>query len=80
VVDTGEVDEADSLALLSCSIVIPDSRLVEGIVKVFVKTGPGWDECAEAHRIEIDIKQAGEAGSLAPLIYLHFSSYEPFMN
>lgn len=38
---------------------IPDSRLVEGIVKVFVKTGPEYDACGETHRIEIDIKQAG---------------------
>lgn len=42
-----------------CSLVIPDSRLVEGIVKVFVKTGPEYDACGERHRIEIDIKQAG---------------------
>lgn len=38
---------------------IPDSRLVEGIVKVFVKTGPEYDAYRETHRIEIDIKQAG---------------------
>lgn len=38
---------------------IPDSRLVEGIVKVFVKTGPEYDACGETYRIEIDIKQAG---------------------
>ncbi|SMQ47808.1 unnamed protein product [Zymoseptoria tritici ST99CH_3D7] len=40
-------------------IVIPDSRLVEGVLKVFVKTGRPWDECTEQHRIELDIKQAG---------------------
>jgi hypothetical protein len=38
---------------------MPDSRLVEGVLKIFVKTGPTWDDCREQHRIELDIKQAG---------------------
>lgn len=43
------------------SIVIPDSRLVEGIIKIFVKTGAPWDACAEKHSIKVDIKQAGQS-------------------
>nr|POF17011.1 hypothetical protein CFP56_57827 [Quercus suber] len=39
--------------------IIPDSRLIEGVLKIFVKTGGIWDACAEEHVIEVDIKQAG---------------------
>ena len=48
-----------SRRLIACSIVMPDSRLVEGVLKIFVKTGPSFDHCKEQHRIEVDIKQAG---------------------
>jgi hypothetical protein len=49
----------NSRRLTGTRIIVPESRLVEGVVKVFVKTGPHYDACSEHHRIEVDIKQAG---------------------
>lgn len=33
--------------------------MIEGVLKIFVGTGSPWDDCAESHRIEVDVKQAG---------------------
>ncbi|ERF74179.1 hypothetical protein EPUS_03369 [Endocarpon pusillum Z07020] len=38
-------------------------NICEGIMKIFVETGPGFDECAEYRRIEVDLKAPGIAGS-----------------
>jgi hypothetical protein len=34
-------------------------NMCEGIMKIFVETGPGYDECAVARRIEVDLKAPG---------------------
>jgi hypothetical protein len=34
--------------------------MCEGIMKIFVETGPGFDECAVNRRIEVDLKGPGE--------------------
>lgn len=44
-----------------CSIRYPN--MCEGIMKIFVETGPGFDECAAYRRIEVDLKAPGESAS-----------------
>ena len=34
--------------------------MCEGIMKIFVETGPGFDGCAAYRRIEVDLKGPGE--------------------
>lgn len=34
-------------------------NMCEGIMKIFVETGPGFDECTEGRRIEVDLKAPG---------------------
>lgn len=38
-------------------------NICEGIMKIFVETGPGFDECATHRRVEVDLKAPGVAGS-----------------
>lgn len=38
-------------------------NMCEGIMKIFVDTGPGFDDCATSKRIEVDLKAPGIAGS-----------------
>lgn len=58
----GSICSAADMLILH-SIVLPDSRLVEGVLKTFVKTGSPWDKCTTQHRIEVDFKQAGFRGA-----------------
>lgn len=38
-------------------------NICEDIMKIFVETGPGFDECVTYRRIEVDLKAPGIAGS-----------------
>lgn len=38
-------------------------NMCEGIMKIFVETGPGFDDCAIHKSIEVDLKAPGIAGS-----------------
>ena len=39
-------------------------NICEGIMKIFVETGPGFDECAEYRRIEVDLKAPGKFSAI----------------
>ncbi len=38
--------------------------MCEGIMKIFVETGPAFDECAEYRRIEVDLKAPGKVPAI----------------
>ncbi|KAL4948428.1 hypothetical protein BDW69DRAFT_203538 [Aspergillus filifer] len=38
---------------------IPNTRLISNIMKVFVKTGPGFDNCARKFEVEVDLIECG---------------------
>jgi hypothetical protein len=40
-------------------LIIPDTRMIEAIMKVFVRTGPGQDQCQEVRNIELDLILCG---------------------
>ncbi|KAM3088491.1 hypothetical protein ACMFMG_000130 [Clarireedia jacksonii] len=44
-------------------LVIPQSRLVADVMKIFVKTGPGYDHCRDAKLIEVEMISPGSNGS-----------------
>ncbi|KAK3172085.1 hypothetical protein OEA41_004170 [Lepraria neglecta] len=44
-------------------LVIPSTKLASGVLKVFVKTGPGQDRCKESHKIEVGLIESGVLGS-----------------
>ena len=41
------------------SLVIPSTKLASDIMKVFVKTGPGQDNCSHSHSIEVKLIESG---------------------
>ena len=43
-------------------MIIPASRLIDGVIKVFVKTGPGYDACPGSYNVEIDLIIKGKLG------------------
>jgi hypothetical protein len=51
--------DGNSEGLSVDSLIIPSTKLASGILKVFVKTGPGQDQCKESHRIEVDLIESG---------------------
>lgn len=38
---------------------IPDVRTIEGVFKMFVRTGPGWDDCETYVEVEVDLLVPG---------------------
>lgn len=42
-------------------LVVPNTRLICDIMKVFVWTGPGWDGCGVGVRVEVDLIESGES-------------------
>ena len=41
-------------------LIIPDTRLIEGVIKVFVKTGPAYNEnCEVDAAVEVDLVMPG---------------------
>ncbi|KAI9761253.1 MAG: cysteine desulfurase [Chaenotheca gracillima] len=46
-------------------LIIPDTKLLEGVLKVFVKTGVTYDnpQCSETWNIEVDLVRPGAKGS-----------------
>jgi hypothetical protein len=38
--------------------------MCEGIMKIFVETGPGFDDCAAYRRIEVDLKGPGKMSTI----------------
>ncbi|KAL4967533.1 uncharacterized protein BDV14DRAFT_26473 [Aspergillus stella-maris] len=53
---------------------IPNTRLISNIMKVFVKTGPGFDKCARNFEGEVDLIECGFQNSprdLAKNFILH---------
>ena len=44
-------------------------NMCEGIMKIFVETGPGVDECAEHRRIEVDLKAPGKFSEIFPFLF-----------
>lgn len=40
-------------------LVIPTKKMVADVLKIFVKTGPGHDNCAVAKTVEVDIALPG---------------------
>lgn len=45
-------------------MIIPSSRQLDGLIRVFVKTGPGYDDCGEAFDVGVDLIQAGMSVSI----------------
>lgn len=41
------------------SLIIPDTRLLSNIMKVFVRTGPGFDNCPTVIPVEVDLIESG---------------------
>jgi hypothetical protein len=41
-------------------LVIPQSRLVADVMKIFVKTGPGYDHCRDTKLIEVEMISPGK--------------------
>jgi hypothetical protein len=48
-------------------LVIPQSRLVADVMKIFVKTGPGYDHCRDNKLIEVEM--------ISPGMYHHTEEY-----
>ncbi|PQE20285.1 hypothetical protein CJF30_00001585 [Rutstroemia sp. NJR-2017a BBW] len=44
-------------------LVIPQSRLVADVMKIFVRTGPGYDHCKDTKLIEVEMISPGSNGS-----------------
>ncbi|PQE29915.1 hypothetical protein CJF32_00000575 [Rutstroemia sp. NJR-2017a WRK4] len=44
-------------------LVIPQSRLVADVMKIFVRTGPGYDHCRDTKLIEVEMISPGSNGS-----------------
>ncbi|KAF5871613.1 uncharacterized protein Bfra_008636 [Botrytis fragariae] len=44
-------------------LVIPQSRLVADVMKIFVKTGPNYDGCSETRLIEVELIAPGSNGT-----------------
>jgi len=36
-------------------LTIPNTKMIEGVMKIFVKTGPEYDHCVKSMRIEVDL-------------------------
>lgn len=49
------------------SLIIPKQRTISDVVKIFVRTGGEWDECAVKMPIEVDLVQAGKCDRLVML-------------
>ncbi|OJI84630.1 hypothetical protein ASPTUDRAFT_121725 [Aspergillus tubingensis CBS 134.48] len=43
-------------------LIIPNTRLISNILKVFVRTGPGYDNCVMALPVEVDLIESGKRG------------------
>ena len=41
------------------SLIIPNTKLLSNIVKVFVRTGPAYDGCENSIPVEIDLIENG---------------------
>lgn len=50
-----------SPAILTSGRSIRYPNMCEGIMKIFVETGPGFDDCAASKRIEVDLKAPGKS-------------------
>lgn len=44
---------------LAIRLIVPKSRMTADVIKIFVKTGPGFDGCKEAKNVEVDIALPG---------------------
>ena len=44
------------------SLIIPSTRLIEGIIRIFVRTGPTYGDsfCKEDQEVEVDIAVPGK--------------------
>lgn len=45
--------------MTTSSLIIPDTRLLSNIMKVFVRTGPGFDNCQTAIPVKVDLIESG---------------------
>lgn len=45
---------------------IPNTKLISGVFKMFVKTGPGYDDCPTYHEIEVDLVLTGLLCPISP--------------
>ncbi|GLA27287.1 hypothetical protein AnigIFM63326_004482 [Aspergillus niger] len=41
-------------------LIIPNTKLVSNILKVFVRTGPNFDGCVNALHVEVDLIESGK--------------------
>jgi hypothetical protein len=40
-------------------LIIPNTRTIDGIMRIFVRTGPGYDQCQMSLNIEVDLILCG---------------------
>jgi hypothetical protein len=63
-----------------CRLKLPDKKIMEGIIKVFVATGPSQDDpgCNEDHWVEVDLLEPGESLSEEDIV-LVLRRHRPFL-
>ncbi|GKZ35377.1 hypothetical protein AbraIFM66950_006005 [Aspergillus brasiliensis] len=49
-------------------LIVPNTRLVSNILKVFVRTGPDYDDCVNALPVEVDLIESGFQNSPRELL------------
>ncbi|KAE9373016.1 hypothetical protein N431DRAFT_406266 [Stipitochalara longipes BDJ] len=49
-------------------LIIPNTRNIEGIMRIFVRTGPGHDQCHTQVNIEVDLVLCGALGTPSSLV------------
>ncbi|RAK94919.1 uncharacterized protein BO80DRAFT_370061 [Aspergillus ibericus CBS 121593] len=78
----GKMREMWRLVEAEPRLIIPNTRLLSNIMKVFVRTGPGYDNCQQAIPIEVDLIESGTSVTIQhmlilPVIHLIFSMRRP---
>ncbi|PWY90418.1 hypothetical protein BO94DRAFT_623200 [Aspergillus sclerotioniger CBS 115572] len=59
----GKMRDLWGLVEREARLIIPNTKLLSNIMKVFVHTGPGYDDCGYAVQVEVDLIESGYQGS-----------------
>ncbi|PYI00859.1 hypothetical protein BO78DRAFT_434111 [Aspergillus sclerotiicarbonarius CBS 121057] len=59
----GKMRDMWALVEAESRLIIPNTKLLSNIMKIFVRTGPGYDDCRSGIPVEVDLIESGYQGS-----------------
>ncbi|KAL2813749.1 hypothetical protein BDW59DRAFT_176661 [Aspergillus cavernicola] len=64
----GKMRELRAVVEAEPRLIIPNTRLLSNLMKIFVRTGPGYDNCEGSIPVEVDLIESGYQGSPRELV------------